>query len=96
MLKKTIEVQISELEQLRGKFTTLQNNFGAKQESRQQGLLRFSHTIVSNKIFSNYLNGMTSLLSGCQYNDVYDGLTTAKQALSHEIPCFASSAFAGG
>lgn len=51
MLKKTIEVQISELEQLRGKFTTLQNNFGAKQESRLQGLLRVSHTKVSNKIF---------------------------------------------
>lgn len=83
--KRAIEAQIGELEQLRGKFTTLQNNFGAKQERRQQGLLRFSHTIVSNKIFSNYLNGMTSLLSGCQFNDAYDGLTTAKQKINEKL-----------
>ena len=83
--KRSIEAQIDELEQLRGKFTTLQNNFGAKQESRQQGILRFTHTIVSNKIFSNYLNGMTSLLSGHQFNDAYDGLTTAKQKINTKI-----------
>lgn len=83
--KRAIESQIDELEQLRDKFTTLQNNFGAKQESRQQGLLRFSHAIVSNKIFSNYLNGMTSLLGGQQFNDAYDGLTTAKQKINTKL-----------
>lgn len=80
--KKSIEAQIDELEQLRGKFTTLQNSFVAKQESRKQGLLRFSHANVSNKIFSNYLSGMTSLLGGRQFNDAYDGLTTAKQKIN--------------
>lgn len=83
--KRRIETQIDELEQLRGKFTTLQNNFGAKQESRQQGLLRFSHAIVSNKIFSNYFNGMTSLLGGHQFNDAYNGLTTAKQKINNKL-----------
>ena len=83
--KRTIETQINELEQLRGKFTTLQNNFGTKQESRQQGLLRFSQVIVSNKIFSNYLKGMTSLLCGRQFNDAYNGLTTAKQKINTKL-----------
>lgn len=83
--KRTIETQINELEQLRGKFTTLQNNFGTKQESRQQGLLRFSQVIVSNKIFSNYLEGMTSLLCGRQFNDAYNGLTTAKQKINTKL-----------
>lgn len=83
--KRTIEAQIDELEQLRGKFTTLQNNFGAQQESKQQDLLRFTHTIVSNKIFSNYFSGMTSLLSGHQFNDAYDGLTMAKQKINAKI-----------
>lgn len=83
--KKTTEAQIIELEQLRGKFTTLQNNFGAKQESRQHVLSRFSRTIVSNNIFTNYLNGMTSLLEGRQFNDAYDGLTTAKQKINAKL-----------
>ncbi|MEE0931023.1 MAG: hypothetical protein UIM53_08485 [Acutalibacteraceae bacterium] len=83
--KRTLETQIDELEQLREKFTTLQNNFGSKQESRQQGLAKFTHTNINNKIFSNYFNGMTSLLSGRQFNDAYEGLSTAKQTINTKL-----------
>lgn len=83
--KREIEAQINELEQLREKFSTLQTNFGAKQEDRKRGLQHFSVSAISNKIFSSYFNGMTSLLNGYQFNDAYEGLSTAKQRINIKL-----------
>lgn len=83
--KTSIEEKIEELEQLRGKFSTLQNSFRSKQDNRQQGLSRFSQVSLNNKIFTSYLSGMTDLLNGAQFKNAFDGLTTAKRKISSKI-----------
>lgn len=83
--KVDIESKIDELERLRGKFTVLQNNFGAKQDRRLQGLSRFSQMTISNKIVPTYLSGMSALLNGAQYQDAYHGLSAAKGKVNSKI-----------
>lgn len=83
--KRLIEQKIDELEKLREKFSVLQNNFESKQNTRIQGLSRFTRIIVNNKIFSSYHSGMSSLLKGHQFNQTYDGLTLAKQKINKEL-----------
>lgn len=83
--KLSIEKKIEELEQLRNKFGTLQSNFAAKQDKRQQGIAGFCKTSVNNKIYSSYLSGMTELLKGKEFNSAYEGLTTAKEKINVKL-----------
>ncbi len=83
--KAEIEKKIEELECLRAKFTTLQDHFGSKQEQRKQGLARFSQTTISNKIVPVYLEGMRGLLTGAEFNNAFQGLSTAKGKINQKI-----------
>ncbi len=83
--KAEIEKKIEELECLRTKFTTLQDNFGSKQEHRKQGLARFSQTTISNKIVAGYAAGMNELLNGTQFNNAFNGLSTARSTITAKI-----------
>ncbi len=83
--KAEIEKKIEELELLRAKFTTLQDNFGSKQERRKQGLSVFAQTTISNKIVPGYLNGMSALLNGAEFNNAFQGLSTAKGKINGKI-----------
>ncbi len=75
--------QIEELEALGGKFTNLQTKFGDMQSARQQKLRSFA--TISNKIFSSYLAGMRDLLSNTEFQNTYDGLSTARGKVRAKI-----------
>lgn len=83
--KEELETQIEELEQLRSKFSTLQNNFETKQSGRKRALLLFSAANVSNKITPTYYSGMNALLSGSEFNSADEGLSTAVQKINAQL-----------
>lgn len=77
--------QISELNQLKGKCQRLQENFGSRQASR---INKFNVNVSSMKgtgFISSYISGMSSLLSGSEYRNAYNGIGTAISTISSDI-----------
>ena len=83
--KRAFEEQINSLECLKSKFITLQTNFEIRQDVRKRGLLGVSEKISQIKIASRYYNGMSELLNGREFVNVYDGLTDVKNMINREI-----------
>lgn len=83
--KRNINNKLDELECLRDKFSTLQNDFGNRQFRRQQNLSIYSSKRLQNKIFASYCTGMGSLLRGTEFNNAYEGLSYAKQKINVKI-----------
>lgn len=83
--KCNINNKLDELECLRNKFSTLQNDFGNRQYRRQQSLSVYSSKKLQNKIFGSYCIGMSSLLKGVEFNNTYEGLSFAKQKINKKM-----------
>lgn len=83
--KRAFEEQISSLECLKSKFITLQTNLEIRQDVRKRGLLGVSEKISQIKIAARYYNGMSELLNGREFVNVYNGLTDVKNMINREI-----------
>ena len=83
--KRDLDNKIEELECLRNQITSFQDEFAAKQDNRKRGLTFFAKKQIQNKIYSNYYSGMEALLSGTEFVNAHDGLTTAKGIIFGKI-----------
>ena len=82
---RRLERQINDLEALRNKCSTLQSRFSERQQHRQGRLQDLLSSSLQNQIVRRYYNGMSSLLSGREFNEAYEGLNEAKRMINHKI-----------
>lgn len=82
---RELEEQISSLECLKNKFTTLQTNFGSRQDARKRCLSSVSSRVSQIKIASRYYSGMNDLLNGTEFINAYNGLEDAKGTITREL-----------
>lgn len=82
---RRLERQINELEALRNKCGSLQSRFSERQQHRQGRLQDLLSSSLQNQIVRRYYNGMSSLLSGREFNEAYEGLNEAKRMINHKI-----------
>ena len=82
---RELEEQISSLECLKNKFTTLQTNFGSRQDARKRCLSSVSSRVSQIKIASRYYEGMNDLLNGSEFMNAYNGLDDAKSIIAGEL-----------
>ena len=75
--RKKLEQEISELQALKSKLTTLQESFAQRQSQRVTNFNKHSGLAMGLKLFTSYWNGMKDLLSGQEYRKTYNGLTEA-------------------
>lgn len=83
--KADLEKQIDELDLLKSKYSSVQTNFGDRQQQRQNKLASFLSSGVQNKILGRYYDGMNGLLTGTDFNNAYNGLSEAQQIISNKI-----------
>ncbi|WP_075718706.1 hypothetical protein [Roseburia sp. 499] len=82
---RELEEQMEDLEYLRSKFSTLQTNFGNKQDVRKRGLSGVFAKTAQIKIASRYYSGMNDLLNGTEFMNAYNGLSDAKDTIVREL-----------
>lgn len=82
---RKLNQKIDELEMLRNKFNNLQNEFSHRQSIRKSKLAGFLSFDKGCSVVRKYYNGMSSLLSGREYGNAYDGLSEGKQRISTKI-----------
>lgn len=82
---RELEEQIDNLECLRSKFSTLQTNFGDRQDIRKRGMSGVFGKTAQMKIASRYYAGMNDLLNGSEFMNAYNGLSDAKDTIVREI-----------
>ena len=76
--KQTLSNEIAELQRLKTKLQGLRDNFSARQSKRVSGFNRNTTQVLSVKFIASYISGMRDLLSGQEYRNTYNGLTTAE------------------
>lgn len=82
---RELRKQINELDQLKSKYQKLQNDFMNRQSKRVNKFnVNFSKQL-NLKFILSYINGMCSLLSGNEYKNAYNGLTSAIDTISNKI-----------
>ena len=82
---RELNEQISELNQLKGKCQRLHEDFAGKQASR---ITKFNANVASLKgtgFISSYVSGMSSLLSGSEYRNAYNGIETAISTICSDL-----------
>lgn len=80
-----LQSQIYELERLRTKFQNLQNAFGSRQSNRKRRLSSVFSAKLNVKMLSAYASAMNGLLSGSEYRNTYNGLSTAQERINSQI-----------
>lgn len=80
-----LQSQINELERLRTKFQNLQNAFGSRQSNRKRKLSSVYSAKLNVKMLSVYASVMNGLLSGSEYRNTYNGLSTAQERINSQI-----------
>lgn len=83
--KNKQETERAELVQLRRKVQNLQTEFGNRQAKRVNGYNRNITQIFTTNFFSSYINGMKTLLSGSEYRNAYNGLSSACEKITAKI-----------
>ena len=82
---REINSKINELNKLKSKYSSLQSSFSAKQRKRKNKFnSNFSGTF-NVRLISSYISGMRNLLSGNEYKNAYNGLTTAIEKINNQI-----------
>lgn len=82
---RKVSGQISELNQLKIKCQKLQEDFAGRQASR---INKFNVNVSSMEgtgFISSYISGMSSLLSGSEYKNAYNGIGTAISTIKSDI-----------
>lgn len=82
---RNLENQISQLQQLRGKVQSLQNNFGSRQAGRKSRLSSLFSIPLNVKMVSKYQSAMYQLLTGSEYNNAYHGLSAAQDRINSRM-----------
>ena len=80
--KQKLESEMGELARLKQKLQGLQNDFSSKQTKRVNGYNKNITQVFSVNFFSSYIDGMKMLLSGSEYRNTYNGLTSALEKVS--------------
>lgn len=83
--KKKLEGELAELGQLKNKVQNLRDEFSSRQTRRMTGYNRNIGSIFTTNFFSSYINGMKSLLSGSEYRNAYNGLSSAVDKVVKKI-----------
>lgn len=83
--KNVLEQELDELDKLKNKFATLQNDFVNSQKSRLGKMAIYFVKSIQNNIFKKYYEGMNEFLSGREFVKAYDGLSEAKQKISNKM-----------
>lgn len=84
--KNKLQSQIKELLVLKNKYAALQDRFANRQASRTSKLtLNFAQRANSFKFLPSYVNGMRALLTGSEYKNAYNGLTTARETIDKKV-----------
>lgn len=83
--RRQLEMQIAELENLRNKFTQVQQRFAERQDSRKRGLQLFRSSGIQNQIVGRYVSGMEGLLAGWEFQNAYNGMDDAKYRINQKI-----------
>ncbi len=80
-----LEKQIDELNQLKRKYQTLQDDFYSRQAKRLNRLGTIDSQNLKVKFINSYVDGMKLLLSGSEYKAAYNNLTESKEIIAKEI-----------
>lgn len=82
---RRLQTEYDELSRLRQKFQKLQTDFASRQAKRVAGFAKNTLQAFTTNFFSSYLSGMKTLLSGSEYRNTYNGLTTALERIKAKI-----------
>lgn len=80
-----LEAQIRELERLRAKFQNLQSTFGNKQSRRKNKLASVFSSKANVKMLTTYASAMNGLLTGSEYKNAYNGLSSVQEKINSQI-----------
>lgn len=83
--KKKLDGELAELGQLKRKVQGLQDEFSSRQTKRVTGYNRNIGQIFTTNFFASYISGMKSLLSGSEYRNTFNGLTSAVDKVTKKI-----------
>lgn len=80
-----LESKIEELGMLKAKYDRLQGDFEGLQEARMRSLSNVQASPIQNQILVRYYDEMHGILTGADYNNALNGLTTAKETITSKI-----------
>ncbi len=83
--KQSIDGEYSELQRLRSKLQSLRDNFSVRQSKRVSGFNKNVGNIINVKFIKSYISGMRDLLSGQEYRNTYNGITSAIDKVNSQI-----------
>ena len=83
--KQSLTDEQSELQRLRSKLQSLRDNFSARQSKRVSGFNKNVANIINVKFIKSYISGMRDLLSGQEYRNTYNGITSAIDKVNRQI-----------
>lgn len=83
--KQNLENQLDELQRLHNKVTGLLDAFSSRQAKRVANFNKNNSVTGGLRFIKTYIEGMKDLLSGQEYRNTYNGLTTAIDKVKKQI-----------
>jgi len=83
--KQTLEREVGELQRLKSKIQGLRDDFSSRQSKRVNNFNHSITQILSVRFITSYISGMRDLLSGQEYRNTYNGISTAYDRVSDKL-----------
>ena len=83
--KQTLNRELDELRRLKTKLTGLKDRFTQRQTNRVNNFNKYNTFSKGVNFIASYITGMKDLLSGQEYRNAYNGLTSAEEKVTSKI-----------